>query len=46
MKRLLVVLLAIQAGILSTDALGREVRKMEKLTVTSAAFAEGAAIAG
>ena len=39
------VLLAIQTGILSTEALGKEVRTMEKLTVTSAAFAEGAAIA-
>ena len=44
MKRWILVLLAIQAGILSTDALGKEVHKMEKLTVTSAAFAEGAAI--
>ena len=45
MKRWIVVLLAMQGGILSTEALGKEVRKMEKLTVTSAACAEGSAIA-
>ena len=45
MKPWLVVLLAMQAGILSTGALGKEVRSMEKLTITSAAFVEGTAIA-
>jgi Raf kinase inhibitor-like YbhB/YbcL family protein len=41
MKKWITLLLVI----LSTGALGKEVRKMEKLTVTSAAFAEGAPIA-
>jgi len=45
MKKWLVLLLVMQGSILSTGALGKEVRKMEKLTVTSAVFAEGAAIA-
>jgi Raf kinase inhibitor-like YbhB/YbcL family protein len=45
MKKWLVLLLVMLGSILSTGALGKEVRKMEKLTVTSAAFAEGAAIA-
>jgi Raf kinase inhibitor-like YbhB/YbcL family protein len=45
MKWLLAVLLVMQGSMLPTGALGKEVRKMEKLTVTSAAFAEGAAIA-
>ena len=44
MKRWLALLLVMQGIILSTGALGKEVRKMEKLTVSSAAFAEGAAI--
>jgi Raf kinase inhibitor-like YbhB/YbcL family protein len=45
MKKWLVLLLIMQGSILSTGVLGKEVRKMEKLTVTSAAFVEGAAIA-
>jgi Raf kinase inhibitor-like YbhB/YbcL family protein len=44
MKLWILVLLVMQGGILSTGVLGKEVFKMEKLTVTSAAFAEGAAI--
>jgi Raf kinase inhibitor-like YbhB/YbcL family protein len=45
MKWWIVVLLVMLGSMLSTGTLGKEVRKMEKLTVTSAAFAEGAAIA-
>jgi len=45
MKKWLAVLLVMQGIIISTGTLGKEVRKMEKLTVTSAVFAEGAAIA-
>ena len=45
MKRLILLLLVMQGGILTTGVLGKGVFKMEKLTVTSAAFAEGAAIA-
>ena len=45
MKRWILVLLVMQGGILPTGVLGKEVFKMEKLTVTSAVFAEGAAIA-
>jgi Raf kinase inhibitor-like YbhB/YbcL family protein len=44
MKKWLTILLVMQGIMLSAGALGREVRKMEKLTVTSSAFAEGAAI--
>jgi phosphatidylethanolamine-binding protein (PEBP) family uncharacterized protein len=45
MKRWIAVLLVMQAGFLSTMAFGKEVRKMEKLTITSPAFVEGAAMA-
>src|SRR6185369_3042183 len=45
MKKWLILLFLMLGSILSTEVLGKEVRKMEKLTVTSAAFAEGAAIA-
>ena len=45
MKRWLALLLVMQGTILSTEALGKEVRNMEKLTVRSATFSEGAAIA-
>ena len=45
MKKWLVLLLVMQGSILSTGVLAKEVRKMEKLTVTSTAFTEGAAIA-
>lgn len=45
MKIWIVVLLSMLTGILSTEVLGKGVRTMEKLTVTSAAFAEGKAIA-
>ena len=45
MRRWLALLLVIAGSILATEVLGKEVSKMEKLTVTSAAFAEGAAIA-
>jgi len=45
MKRWIVVLLMMQAGFITTNSFGKEVRKMEKLTITSPAFAEGAAMA-
>jgi Raf kinase inhibitor-like YbhB/YbcL family protein len=45
MKRWIAGLLVMQAGFLSTMAFGEEVRNMEKLTITSPAFAEGAAMA-
>jgi len=45
MKRWIVVALVMQAGFLSTTAFGREVRKMETMTITSPAFSQGASIA-
>lgn len=45
MKRWRALLLVIAGSILTTGALGKEVSNMEKLTVTSTAFAEGGAIA-
>src|SRR6185369_7140004 len=44
-RRLVMILFMLQAGFLSSEASGREVDKMEKLTISSAAFAEGAAMA-
>jgi Raf kinase inhibitor-like YbhB/YbcL family protein len=45
MKRWLTMLLVMEGIIFSTGGWGKEVRKMERLTVTSAAFSEGTAIA-
>lgn len=45
MKRRLALLLVLSGSLLATGALGKEVSNMEKLTVTSAALAEGGAIA-